>query len=1138
MIDRLIKKDVIFLMLFLSLFTGKMYADNPVTVSTFNCISLYWSPAGGAAGKDVLVQFRKSGSAEWNDGLSMKYNPIDNTDNDLADYRGSIVELEPNTTYEIKLTLEGAGTSETITAKTWTENFPISKTITVPSQNAKLTITESGSESGYVLIDGTGSTIDVDNNDDYCIDVKANYVIIRGFTLKDARKCGIRLSNNHDVIIEKCDISGWGEADGSGFGASYQSAIYSTEGSSETSTLKRIVVQRCKIHDPRYDSNSWAEEHNGTYHPNGPQAISFYNSAGNHVIRYNEIWSDYDHMYNDVLGFGTNASYVGYPAFDSDIYGNYISHCWDDAIEAEGADRNVRIWGNYIDNFYIAIGNAAVSIGPLYVWKNFSGRSYSPEGSAHGTYSGFMKMGYSKNDGWMTGYIYVFNNTILQTNGEGAGGLGTREDSNREIRHCISRNNIFHVRQGTENSISNDNDNLDNDFDYDLCNRGYPDGSEKNGITGTPEYISGAEFNHDKMTANFFIVSGSNGYDAGIVIPNFADTYYGNAPDMGALESGGSVAVFGVNAYMTGGEYTLTVDTIGYGTVSPKSGTYSYGTDVEITASPLETYEFKGWRGDYYGAANPLTITISHDVSLTALFASPDSVNYYEECDAAIGHGACESTNAGYYGGGYINFNDDSGAYAEWTNVTAVKDGAYFCTLRYANGTAGVLPGDIYVNGEKVDVLDGSATTGWSDWTVETYIFNLKSGDNVVKIIAVTDGGLPNIDRLTVSAEPTSTKEFNLMIGVEGEGTVLIEPEKDIYTPGDKVKLTANAALGSLFDSWGGDVAGSDNPLTISMDSDINVTAKFISDPDMIVLDGAKAILSEGGKIKTKHAGYNGEGYADTKNELGAYAEWTFDAAEAGTYKCILRYALGGSLPPYRPGDVTVNGSLTGSYALYSTGDFGIWGTESRLLDLVAGENVLRITSTTERGLPNVDILQIDLTSKDKAFNILTTDFTGEGYLSFYPAGAVYEPGQEVAIKAKPHTDYEFDSWSGDLTGNNDSLKFTMNADKSITANFVVATGIEDNFNSDHSFSVRPNPFASSTRFTFNISEPGNVKIVIYDVTGSELAVLTDSYYTTGEYSVVWNVKDLAGSALIPGLYLAKISTGDVVKVIKLLHVR
>src|SRR5437660_1207312 len=36
----------------------------------------------------------------------------------------------------------------------------------------------------------------------------------------------------------------------------------------------------------------------------GPQCISLFDTAGNHVIRYNECFSDLDHMYNDVIGAG------------------------------------------------------------------------------------------------------------------------------------------------------------------------------------------------------------------------------------------------------------------------------------------------------------------------------------------------------------------------------------------------------------------------------------------------------------------------------------------------------------------------------------------------------------------------------------------------------------------------------------------------------------------------------------------------------------------------------------------------------------------------------------------------------------------------------------------------------------------
>src|ERR1035437_1722618 len=74
--------------------TSKVAATS---VSTFHCLSLYWSPENGEAKKQVLVKFREAGGA-WHDGLAMRYNPIDDWKNPgkktpecKGDYRGSLV---------------------------------------------------------------------------------------------------------------------------------------------------------------------------------------------------------------------------------------------------------------------------------------------------------------------------------------------------------------------------------------------------------------------------------------------------------------------------------------------------------------------------------------------------------------------------------------------------------------------------------------------------------------------------------------------------------------------------------------------------------------------------------------------------------------------------------------------------------------------------------------------------------------------------------------------------------------------------------------------------------------------------------------------------------------------------------------
>ena len=45
-------------------------------------------------------------------------------------------------------------------------------------------------------------------------------------------------------------------------------------------------------------------------------------------------------------------------------------------------------------------------------------------------------------------------------------------------------------------------------------------------------------------------------------------------------------------------QYTLTVSAGEGGTVSTEGGTYDEGTNVTVTATPSEGYEFIGWEGD------------------------------------------------------------------------------------------------------------------------------------------------------------------------------------------------------------------------------------------------------------------------------------------------------------------------------------------------------------------------------------------------------------------------------------------------------------------------------------------------------------------------------------------------------------
>ncbi len=61
------------------------------------------------------------------------------------------------------------------------------------------------------------------------------------------------------------------------------------------------------------------------------------------------------------------------------------------------------------------------------------------------------------------------------------------------------------------------------------------------------------------------------------------------------------------------------------GTISPVSGMYNEGTEIELKATPNQEYIFKNWTGDATGNENPLKIVMLKDKTITAVF---EKVNY------------------------------------------------------------------------------------------------------------------------------------------------------------------------------------------------------------------------------------------------------------------------------------------------------------------------------------------------------------------------------------------------------------------------------------------------------------------------------------------------------------------------------
>ena len=93
--------------------------------------------------------------------------------------------------------------------------------------------------------------------------------------------------------------------------------------------------------------------------------------------------------------------------------------------------------------------------------------------------------------------------------------------------------------------------------------------------------------------------------------------------DLGGSTNPGTLTItrnMTVNAQFTD-TYTLTVDVGGSGSVNRNStGPYHYGDVVRLTAVPAAGWFFDHWTGDLSGYANPATLTITGNKSVTAWF--------------------------------------------------------------------------------------------------------------------------------------------------------------------------------------------------------------------------------------------------------------------------------------------------------------------------------------------------------------------------------------------------------------------------------------------------------------------------------------------------------------------------------------
>ena len=278
------------------------------------------------------------------------------------------------------------------------------------------------------------------------------------------------------------------------------------------------------------------------------------------------------------------------------------------------------------------------------------------------------------------------------------------------------------------------------------------------------------------------------------------------------------------------------------------------------------------------------------------------------------------------------------------------------------------------------------------------------------------------IATLTTSIEPPEA---------EADGCdISLNPPGGTYDCGTVVTLTANPESCWEFDHWSGDLNGSANPTTITMNSDKDVTANF-----------TKIIYTLTTSIEPPEA--EADGCDISLNPPG------------GTYDC-------------------------GTVVTLTANPESCWEFDHWSGDLNGSANPTTITMNSDKDVTaNFTKIIYTLTT-----SIEPPEAEADGCdISLNPPGGTYDCGTVVTLTANPESCWEFDHWSGDLNGSANPTTITMNSDKDVTANFatielVVKAGEDKSIchpNNYGSTTIGGNPTASGGTPPYNYSwEPAD----------------------------------------------------------------
>ena len=496
-------------------------------------------------------------------------------------------------------------------------------------------------------------------------------------------------------------------------------------------------------------------------------------------------------------------------------------------------------------------------------------------------------------------------------------------------------------------------------------------------------------------------------------------------------------------------EISIYPELAGIVTKNPDKNQYALSDSVLLTSLANSGYEFDHWDGDLTGGDNPAKIIMDENKSITAFFNQLEEIVTRPTSVTGPSIGVMGQSLKFTTEGAVSNLENEVEYQFDWGDGIFSNWGVNTMQHTY------FVVDSMLVRSRARSTLNYDVVSDWSD----------------VHLVMITGYSL------TIHIIP------------QGAGVITKDPDNLFYADSWPVKLSALALTGFRFDHWSGDISGQENPKTILMDENKNITANFAKTQDSISTPKI-LIAPDSGVVNKKLLIITGGAVSNSESTI----EYQFDWGD-------------GSFSEW--GD---------SSREHSYNSVGIKGIKSRAR-LMFNKSIVSLWSKSK----NIFIYSLNYRID------ITVEPEGAGFVKKNPSKNEYNNGDTVILSPIPEVGYVFDYWSGDLNGIDNPAYLVINKNIEIIAHFKKISAVENYTNKVPSkfllFQNYPNPLNPETIINYQIAKDCEVQIAIFDVQGKLINTLTNEYHSAGYYTIRWHAVDIECKSVRAGLFLYKIKT-------------